>query len=147
MWMSDPIPVTTRIMTADSGSSRSVKPTFKSPDVIHAYIDWTSARPSGGRAASCQTSTIDIPNDASIAAHATAPAAALLMRRPQPAFTRKPRNGSSGIRINMSGEPRANRTHEGVSPFQTRKPVGVQRFAVAEQADDNRQADGRLGGG
>jgi len=35
MWISEPMPVMTRIISVDSGSSRSVTGTVKSPDVIH----------------------------------------------------------------------------------------------------------------
>src|SRR6266851_7350421 len=100
--MSDPIPVTTRIITADSGSSRSVKPAVKSPDEIQVNTRPTIARESGGSATSRHTASSDTANEPAIAPHAMAPAAALLTRRPKPAFTRKPRSGRSGINSSIT---------------------------------------------
>src|SRR2546426_11741108 len=95
--------------------------------------------------------------DAMIAPHATAPADRLLMRLPKPAFTRKPTNGSNGIRTSMTDQNDRRRTRgtrrAGLlrefcelrvhpwfcSPFERREHVRVQRFAVAEQADDDGQ--------
>ena len=91
------MPVTTRIMTAESGSTRRVNATVKSPDEIHVKTRWTIARASGSSAASRHTAAAETRNDPIIAAQATAPAAALLRRRPKLAFTRKPRNGRSGM--------------------------------------------------
>src|SRR5438874_7893780 len=96
------MPVTTRIITADNGSTRSVKLAVKSPDVIHVKIGFAIARDSGSMPTSRTTAASETANDPSIAPHATAPDAALLRRRPTLAFTRKPRNGRSGISSNMS---------------------------------------------
>src|SRR5581483_5815027 len=132
MWISDPIPVTTRIITADSGSSRSVKPTLKSPDVIHVNTASLIARDSGSSATSRATAASETTNDAMIAPHATAPEAPRLRRRPALVLTRKPRNGSSGISSSIA------------LPLQFRERVRVQRFLVPEQADHDREADRRL---
>src|SRR5215467_3526366 len=133
--MSVPIPVTTRIMTADSGSSRMAMGTEKSPDEIHVYAYWTSARFSGSNETSRVTAAAEIANDNSIAPHAIVPEAPLLRRRWKLAFSRKPTNGRRGI--SSSNE----------SPFQARKRRGIQRLAVPEQRDHDRQPDRGLGGG
>src|SRR5882757_2379589 len=132
------MPDTTRIITVESGSRRSAKATLKSPDVIHENTCCTMARDSGARARSRQTAARDTTKEPSIAAQATAPAAALLMRRPKLAFSRKPRNGRSGISSNMG--------RRAVSPFELRKRVGVERLAMPEQADDNGESDRGLRG-
>src|SRR5580765_6455195 len=125
----------TRIITDDRGSSRSVNAAVKSPEAIQVKTWFAIARDSWSRPTSRQTATSDTRNDPIIAPQATAPAAALLTRLPKLAFSRKPRNGSSGMRISKP------------SPFQAREGVGVQRFLVTEQADHDRQADRRFRGG
>src|ERR1035437_854929 len=133
--MSDPIPVTTRIITAESGSSRSVKVTAKSPELIQVNTCWAMARASAGNAISLKTETSDTRNDAIIAPHAIAPEAGLLTRRPKLAFSRNPTSGRSGISSSMRA-----------SPLQRRKRIGVERLAVTEQPDHNRQPDRGFGG-
>src|SRR5215831_16869673 len=130
--MSVPIPVTTRIMTADNGSSRSATGTEKSPEVIHVNACCTSTRFSGSRPASLATAATEIANDISIAPQAIAPAAPLPRRRWKPAFSRKPTSGRSGISSSMS-------------PLQARKRRRVERLAVAEQRDHDRKADRGFG--
>src|SRR5579864_4441802 len=150
MWMSDPIPVTTRIMTADNGSRRRVRPTLKSPDVIHVNACWTMERSSGASAISRQSAAPDVRNAAMIAAHARPPEAPLLSRRPKLALTRKPTKGKSGIRSSIdplravvpSWPARAFvPSWPPCSPFQRRKGIGVERLAVPEQADHDREPD------
>ncbi len=104
-WINDPMPVTTRIMSAERGSRRNEKLTVKSPAVIQSKTICVSARASGSSATSFHTSTSATTNDARIDPHATPAAADLLMRRPKLAFTRKPANGSRGIRRSTSGSP------------------------------------------
>src|SRR6185295_6113671 len=159
MWISDPMPVTTRIITDDSGSSRSVKAAVKSPDVIQVNASLAIARDSSGNPTSCHAETSETRNEPTIAPQATAPAAALLTRLPKLAFSRKPTNGSSGISSSIDTrtkkKPRSTlrspRTYSlcglcglggktTASPFQAREGVGVQRFPVPEQADHDRQA-------
>src|SRR6476619_3538866 len=88
-----------------------------------------------------------------IAAQAIPPDKPLLSRRPKLALTRKPTNDSRGISSHMkctnnSRRPRGTRrAHLSLRvlrvpretfwclPFQRREHVGIQRFAVAEQAD------------
>src|SRR5437762_10423503 len=154
------MPVTTRIITADKGSTRSVKLAVKSPDVIQVNTWFAIARDSGSSPTSRTTAASETPNDPSIAPHATAPDAALPRRRPALAFTRKPRNGSSGISssIGQNATTKA-RKHEEKheedhsfscvlrdfvfswsrygSPSQRRPGIGVQRFAMTEESDDD----------
>src|SRR5690349_8496352 len=126
------MPVTTRIITADSGSRRSAKAALKSPEVIQVNSCWTMARASGSMPTSPHTAASETANEPAIAAQASAPETGLLRRRPKLALTRNPRNGSSGISSSTS------------LPFQLREHVGVQRFPLAEQRDHDRQADRRL---
>src|SRR6185295_14194880 len=102
------MPVTTRIMTAPSGSSLNVRSTLKSPDVIHVKTRLTNTRDSGSRDTSCHTAADDTRNDAIIAPHAIAPETDLLKRRPKLALSRKPTNGRRGINCNMSLAQRLN---------------------------------------
>ena len=96
------MPVTTRIITADNGSSRRVAPTSRSPDVIQRNAVATIARDSGGSARSRETLSAEAASDMAIAAQATAPDVDFDSRRPMPAFTRKPKNGKRGIRSNIA---------------------------------------------
>src|SRR5436190_2585065 len=72
-------------------------------------------------------------NDNPIAPQATADATFLLLRRPPKALIRNPMSGSAGISSSI-----------GTSPLQLGERVGVQRLAVPEQADDDREADRRF---
>src|SRR5688572_7874815 len=117
------MPVTTRIITADSASSLSVRSSVKSPEVIHVNSVWTICRLSDGRAASVNTCMTEMTNAIAITAVARLPDTDLGRRRPSVALTRKPANGSSGISANTR------------SPFQRRKGFGVERFLVTEQTN------------
>src|SRR6185312_2077197 len=129
------MPVTTRIITDDSGSSRSVRLTEKSPEVIQVNTVCVIARSSGGMPARRATAATDTANDRMIAPQATAPAAPLLMRRPKLELTRKPASGKRAISSSMR------------SPLQAREGVGGQRLAMTEHADEDREADRGFGGG
>src|SRR5438132_10459381 len=129
-WISEPIPVTTRIITDDSGSSRSVRPTDRSPEVIQVNACCVMTRSSTGSAMRRATAATETANDRMIAPHAIVPATPLLRRRPRLALSRKPTSGNSGISSSMR------------SPFQARKRIRVQRLAMAEKADHDSQADG-----
>src|SRR5437867_2089471 len=98
------MPVTTRIITAERGSTRSVKLAVKSPEAIQVNTWFAIARDSGSSPTSRTTAASETANDASSAPHATAPDAALLRRRPTLAFTRKPRNGRRGMSKSMSAD-------------------------------------------
>src|SRR5229473_5099607 len=134
-WMSEPTKVTTSTITADSGSRRRPKLALNSPELIQSNTGCAIARDPGGRATSCRTARAETTKDPVMAAEAIVPAARFASLRPAPAFSRKPRNGSSGIRSSID------------SPLQHRERVGVQRFPMPEQRDHDREPDGRLGGG
>src|SRR5262245_65974327 len=61
-WMSVPMPVTTRIITADSGSSRNASGTEKVPDVNQVYTRWTRTRLSGSIPTSLTTAATEMAN-------------------------------------------------------------------------------------
>src|SRR5688572_1278178 len=92
------------------------------------------ARCSGAIPTSCQTLSAATANDASMASDASPPDTPLGRRRPIVALTRKPISGKSGISAS-------------ISPLERRERVGVERLAMAEERDDERQADGGFGGG
>src|SRR5688572_13403230 len=92
------------------------------------------ARDSGAIPTSCHTLIAETTNDAIIASDARPPDTPFGRRRPNRALTRKPASGNSGISASTR------------SPLERCEGVGVERFAVAEQRDDDRQADGGLGG-
>src|SRR3954470_6368359 len=130
MWMSEPMPVMTRIISDDSGSTRKASGIFRSSDAIHwKSVCWTKcpAAPCAWSAAVTETA-----NAPSIARHATPPDTLFGRRLPRKALRQKPRNGRSGISASMS-------------PLERRKRVGAERFAMPEERDHQREADRRLG--
>ena len=64
--MSDPMPVMTRIISAESGSSRNVRSSRKSPDLIHVNTVWLISRLADGSAANPITCVTDTAKAASI---------------------------------------------------------------------------------
>src|SRR4030095_11965368 len=90
-------------------------------------------RASAGRPASCQTTKIDTTNDPSIQPEARPPDTPFANRRPSVALMTKPTSGNRGI----SASTRC-------LPFQRCKSVGIERLAMPEERDDQRQADGRF---
>src|SRR6266536_2871223 len=140
--MSDPMPLTTRIITVDSGSSLRDSGTWKSPDVIQSNAETVSS----WRATAASETT----NENTMAPHATRPAARLLIRRPSDALIRNPAKGRKGIRSSIVlpplrafvlSWPSSVRLRWG-SPFQARKRIGIQRRLVTKQSDDDGEADG-----
>src|SRR5688500_3381091 len=67
-------------------------------------------------------------------AQATPPEIVFGSRRPNDAFTRKPRSGKSGMRASIM------RSLLG-SPLERRERVGIHRLAMTIQADDDGEAD------
>src|SRR5687768_14215338 len=129
------MPVTTRIISAASGSRENVRSMTRSPEAIHVYaVCWTS-RASGGSAASCHTTIAETTKDAIMTRQARPPDTGFGSRRPIAALTRKPRKGNSGI----SGST--------VSPLQRGERFRVQRLAMPEERDDDGQADRGFRGG
>src|SRR5687768_552410 len=110
MWISDPIPVTTRIMTQDRLSSRTPNGIESSPDENQVNATCSSG--------SCElttphTAATETPNEAMMAAQATPPDTDFESRRPKNALTTKPRNGSSGISKSIWVIVKANRESTG----------------------------------
>ena len=144
------MPVTTRIINADSGSSRSVKFTLKSPEVIQVKIGWAIERDSGARATSSATARADTANDASMAPHAIAPATRVLTRRPKLALSRKPTNGRSGISSSIRCSPPRPRgiwpqSHRGMEPRrQAQGTLSVRRTEARHRFDGSACLAGRL---
>src|SRR5215471_3888903 len=116
-------------------------------------------RASGGSCTSRATAATEIAKDSTTTPHATVPDAFLLSRRAKLALMRKPTSGRRGIRSSMLLFPsktslRDVRRIASVTlclcdplPLQARKRIRVQRLAMAEQADHDREADGGLGRG
>src|SRR6478672_11248103 len=128
MWINDPMPVMTRIISADSGSTRRAKGIWRSPEAIQVKtVCWSQPTL---RSASAATS--EMPNAAIIARHATAPEIAFGNRRPMVALMRKPTKGSSKISDSTG------------SPFEQRERVRAQRLFVPEERNHQRQADRRF---
>src|SRR5688572_5792996 len=124
------MPVTTRIITADSASSLSARSSVKSPDVIQVKSVWMICRLSDGRAARVSTCMTEMTNAIAITAVARLPDAALGKRRPSVALTRKPANGRSGMSANTG------------SPLQRRERFGIEGFTMSEESDHQCEADG-----
>src|SRR5215510_2126175 len=95
-------------------------------------------RSAAGSAASCHTDVAATENEASITADAIPPDTVFDRRFPKKALIRKPRNGNRGMS--------ASTVCLGASPLQGRKRVRVERLAVPEQRDDDREPHRRFGG-
>src|SRR5262245_35818835 len=129
------MPVTTRIITADSASRRSARSSEKSPTLIQLNSNWLICRLSAGMPASADTCMTAMMNDSPIKAVARPPEIDLGRRLPRNALTRKPPSGRSGMSASTA------------SPLQAREGFGVERLAMPEQRNHQRQADGRFGRG
>src|SRR6187401_2218420 len=129
------MPVTTRIIRADSGSTRNVSGMVSAPDAIHVKTCCSIARtpPTGLEPSRRQTVAADTPKARPIAPVAIAPDTAFGSTRRKTVLSRNPTNGRRGIRISTR------------SPLQRRESIRVQRFPVPEECNDDGQPDGRLG--
>src|SRR5439155_572327 len=151
--MRNPTPVTTRSITADSGSSRYDQRTVRSlpssdcPIGIHSNRSWAkrgtwpAACSSGVGASRCssRTAPAETTNDRSTAAQAMrATARRDRKRAPRRPFTAKPARGRSG-----TSQRRCSIT----SPAHQAGVLDVGREAPPEQGDDDGQADSGLGRG
>src|SRR5438552_2396732 len=151
------MPVTTKIIKAESGSTVNESGTRKSPDANQVNTCWeTTVSPDVTIGSAVQH---DSANETSIAPHATAPEAGLPMRRPRLAFTRNPMNGNNGINPSICVPPRRHEDTKNSGlflvssdcfgssclPFEARERVRVQRLPMPEQRDHNREADRGLG--
>src|SRR5262245_20605498 len=146
MWISEPMPVTTRIIMPDSGSSRNPHVTSKLPMPscvasgifgIHSSTLMSNARASAGRPSSCQNATSDSPSAASIIVVAKAPAVLRENERmPNRPLTAAPNAGSRGI-SQMYCMSEAHQVHF----------VDVDGLYVAVEGQDDAETDGRFGRG
>src|ERR1043166_2018893 len=133
MWISDPIPVTTRIITDESGSTRSAYGICSASDEIHRKtVCWMAC---SGADIADSTDKTETANAPTIARHARPPEMDFGSRRPIDALMTKPINGKRGINSSMlyRAPPR--------SPLQRRERVRTQRLAMAEECDDQREPD------
>src|SRR5215471_11873971 len=131
MWMSEPMPVMTRIISDDSGSTRNASGISRGSDEIHRKsVCWTKC---SDAACAWSAAATDTPNAASMARQATPPDTVLGRRLPRNALMTNPASGSSGISAIMS-------------PLERRKGVGAQRLAMTEERDHQREPDRRFGG-
>src|SRR5690349_13044081 len=128
------MPVITRIITADSESSRSARSIEKSPALIQLKSSWLICRLVGGMAASASTCITGRTKASAITMVARPPGIDLGRRLPAKALTRKPPSGRSGISASTG------------TPLQGGEGFRVERFAMAEQRDHQRQADGGFSG-
>src|SRR5690348_12721847 len=102
MWISDPTPVTTRIITADSGSTLNATSRLNTSDEIHVYSVCSIARLSGAMPASCQTTIAETTNDAIIASEASQPDTLFGSRLPTNALITNPTSGNSGMSASIT---------------------------------------------
>src|SRR5215510_7384052 len=82
---------------------------------------------------SCHTLIAETANDASITRHASPPDTLFDSRFPIDALIRKPTSGNRGI------------SDSTWSPLERRERFRVERLAMPEEADHERQTDGGLG--
>src|SRR4051812_27622591 len=140
--MSAPTTVTTRIMTAESASSVSVKSTRSAPSCIIVNTRSVSTRSAAGIAASCATAAIDRPIAASTTPTATTATARLPKRRcsaaPHSPLSAAAHSGTNGI---TKSQPTC------TALSQRRRVVRVDRMEVAEDREHDGERDGGFGGG
>src|SRR5438067_11402238 len=117
---------------------------MKLPDAIQVNSRCATWRLSGSMPTSDHTAASDTANDAIIAPQAAEAETPLPLRRPPNAFTRKPTNGSAGISSSIASSLRSLSTFVSSSPFQFGERVRIQRLAVSEQADHDREPDRRF---
>src|SRR5262245_26829403 len=139
-WMRKPTPVTTRIITAESGSSASAKGAANVPPpeaVAGNHSQRFATKRGSAIPASSRTAPAATRNESPTAPQAITPTAAFGRRRPISPQIRKPARGSSGT----SGSAFS------ISPLQQIQLVHVGRLADAEEGDDHAESDRRLRGG
>src|SRR5687767_10439245 len=146
--MTEPMPVTTSTITAESGSRRSDQGTVKAPmpDAVASGIGGiqvpstaSKMRPPSGRASSWPQAQADRPNAPAIAAHPTTAACVRLNHRmPNRPLSAAPAAGRRGMSQSSVIDG---------SPPQHVHLVEIDRLLVAVEREDDPQSDGRLGGG
>src|SRR5215207_230714 len=136
-------PVTTRAMTADRGSQRRSKATRRSPETNHWYPRRIWVRSSPGSDSSSNRAATAIAKAAATARVAIQPARAR-RRWPNTTLTANPARGSSGSSQISRVAPVAFRAP---SPLEQVDVVDRDRRALAEDGDEDAEADHDLGGG
>jgi len=97
MCIRKPTPVTTSIISVESGSTRKLMSTLNEPLAIHLNTTTSIERSVPGRLMSLKKMDTAIRKDAPMAAEAMNPTAFLGMRLPKTPFIMAPRSGSRGI--------------------------------------------------
>src|SRR5438445_4288376 len=147
------MPVTIRIITAESGSRAYPQEIVRSapsavvPIGIHSKSVWVNrtgapasvSAGAGAKVWSSRTAPTEIANEARTAAQATSATIRRDRKRaPNRPFSRKPANGRSGM---------SQRSRSITSPAHQTGVLDVGGPAAPEQRDDDRQTDRRLRGG
>ena len=130
------MPVTTRIISADSGSSLQAERHLEVGRSDPGEDVCEISRSSAGSDTSARTAITDTPKAASIASDAMAPIDLLRQPRAPKVLTRNPTNGRSGIQRSIAR-----------LPSQLPERVWIERFDVPEERDDEGEPDRRFGGG
>src|SRR5688572_11637806 len=159
MWINRPMPVTTRIIIPESGSSLNAQGTSNDPIPCAVAsgiggIQWprltTWSLASGGRPSICQNAYSDTPSAPVIAAHATNPDVRLLNERmPTSPLIAAPMPGRIGIsQINSIDCSALCSLLSALARLPSHQIhfVDVDRFLVPVERQDDAQADGGLGG-
>src|SRR6266496_4023485 len=132
--MRKPTPVTTRIMTAESGSSRNSALATKSPAAIQVNRFWTTCLCSGFSWIRLTTDPAATRNETPTDPHATREMTGLGRRLPSRPFIAEPKSGSAG-----TSQKKFIR-----SPLHDVRVVHTERVPVAVDGDRNGQPDGRF---
>src|SRR5262245_23185121 len=137
--MSEPTPVTTSTMTAESGSRRNDTSAEKSPTRIHVHANSTTWRSASGSPARCSTARSAKPNARITEPQARAIVPGFPSRSPINRLSSTAASGSAGMiqsigRCTRSALEQVDLVHEHGLP-------------QSEQVDDDREPDRHLGGG
>src|SRR5271155_5586427 len=136
--MKDPTPVTIMIITPESASTRRPSSTWKLPASIHRHSGQYRALPAG-RVKMVMNAQVATANERNIEPGPTRLTALRPSRGPRNVLNNTPRAGKT--RISASA---ANSTFIGL-PSQQRQVVRVNGLAVAENSNDDGEADRGFG--
>ena len=139
MWISEPMPVTTRIISADSGSRRSAKRHLK---IARGDPGEDASADDRARSARSPTSCHDRRQPTR---RTSASIASARRRRPETRLRQPPARETALIRNRRTGRSGISSSITRSLPLQRRERVRVERLAVAEQRNHDRQADRRFG--
>src|SRR5213592_583572 len=132
--MRKPTPVTTRIMTAERGSSRNSAVATKSPAAIQVNRVRTTCLSSGARWIRLSTNPAATRNETPTDPQATREMTGLGSRFPSRPFMAEPKSGSAGTSQRKSIR----------LPLHDVRVVHTERVPVAVDSDCNGQPDGRF---